>query len=968
MKSASQKLMLVITVGLAIIITSAILLRQQFSTQRALSEAVSLHNSLEYQMALNKAAQVLLDDPVNDQALWIAGDCARRLKKNEESVKYLRQIADDSEFARKALRLGAEVSARSLYRLSDAVEFHRRILKLDPDDVTSLTAISRLLAVSGQREEAKPFLLHLIQREQASDLLIVLSRETAAIQDESMLRQAILVAPQDPLVLLGLARVEESHENLTEAMRLAREAIRNAPDVVYGYALLGRYLLQQNRLADFERLDGTIPESLRNDPRLLQLRGRQLFESGNPKAALMPLLEAARAIPESSETMYLLAQILNQGGDQSSSNRCLEYVEQTRRLLELHDQLLFSEAGEDPDVVVRLIDLSLLCGRTFEAFGWAQLAISRFPGNRSIEQRHQQLRQEISHATHALVQPAANPVEGIDLTKLSFRDRPLEPSVPSVAATKGTMLSIQFETTAAKDGFEFEFRNGDNLAPSKRMFELTGGGVAAVDFDHDSYTDVLMTQGNDWDRPSASMMDALFRNLRGSAFQLIRASDSDFGRPDFSQGVACGDLDQDGFAEFVTTSTSGMAIWWNLGDGTFRHMELPYNLAQWYTSCAIADLNSDSLPDIYVEGYLQGEELFSRVCHDGSTQHLMCLPSIFDAEPDVLLINSGSGTFRDESNLLPEDNQDGKGLGLLVYSGADRKPLTLIANDTTPNQLLSGSDGQPLTNSGFEAGISLSAQGKAEGSMGIAIGDPDSDGDFDLVITNFLGESHAFYASTSAASYQDVRRSSRLEDLTLKVLGFGTQFLDADNDGVEELFISNGHIDNLEAEGKPWKMPAQLLRWNDGRFSELPANESGDYFQNLHIGRAAARLDWNADGKPDLLLGNLYEPSVILTNTTSNTPGSVTLSLIGRLGARDGTLSTVNAVVEQRQIVRQITAGDGYHCSNEKSIHIGLGQHTGSLTLNIRWASGSDDTIEVQAPSGRWILREGERRLWNVPL
>lgn len=943
---------------------------RQNTTEYYLQCARTHHKDGKFAETYDEARLTLEVDPGCDEAHWLAGDSARRLRRYSEASDHLLMVSAQSTFAVQAYRTGATISEKPLFQLNQAAEFHRRLIAINPDDVDALTNLARILALTGQREEAKPLIFRLIQLRQPSDLLIVLSRETAAVQDEPFLRKAIEVSPNDPYVLLGLARTEELHGNTAEAIRLTRAAILNDSQLAYGYALLGRYLLEDHQTAEFQTLMASLPQQVRNDPRVLQLQGRHFFEAGDFHQAWPFLLEAANAIPESHETLYRLTVLLKQAGENERADRCQRYMEQTQQLIAMHDQVLFSDAGSDPAVILRLIEASVQCGRILEACGWAQLAAQRFPEDPTLASRNSSLLKQLSEARSVLVQPAENPLQGFRTTAdLTLRDsKKTQGSDQASKASDGgkAETNIQFKTTGPNDGLSFVFQNGDNQAPSKRMFELTGGGVAAVDYDHDSYTDVVMTQGNHWDHPSPSENDVLFRNQR--ALRFVTAPQADFGLPDFSQGIGTGDLDQDGFPEFVTASTEGATIWWNQGDGTFQaSAALPQQSPRWITSCAVVDLNQDSLPEILLEGYLRGDAVFTRVCNDGAPGSVMCMPSIFDAEPDVLLANQGNRTFVDASEQMPSGSVPGKGLGLLVFCGDDRTPQILIANDTTPNQLFSCSKSTVWQDAGFEAGISLSGQGRAEGSMGIAFGDPDQDQDFDLVITNFLTESHAFYSAIEPGKYQDLRGRTGLQELTQHVLGFGTQFIDADNDGCEELFISNGHIDDLESRGKPWKMPAQMMRWHEGQFQNLPPGQLGAYFGEMHLGRAAARLDWNADGKQDLLLGNLYEPSVILTNTTQDAGNSVSFILIGQTSSRDGTLATVGSVVNQRPIVRQITAGDGYHCSNEKLIHVGIGRDKETPAVNVRWPSGIDDSITLKATSGRWIVREGESKPWEVP-
>lgn len=142
--------------------------------------------------------------------------------------------------------------------------------------------------------------------------------------------------------------------------------------------------------------------------------------------------------------------------------------------------------------------------------------------------------------------------------------------------------------------------------------------------------------------------DVVFRNVRGSRFDDVSKVAS-FGDTDYGQGVAIGDIDQDGFPDILVASIGCARLWMNLGDGTFRDQgscPISRDSAEpWLTSCAIADLNSDSLPDIYLAGYLSGADVFDRVCRDSNGAPEVCFPTLFPGEADDLLLNDGSGGF-----------------------------------------------------------------------------------------------------------------------------------------------------------------------------------------------------------------------------------------------------------------------------------------------------------------------------------
>ena len=251
--------------------------------------------------------------------------------------------------------------------------------------------------------------------------------------------------------------------------------------------------------------------------------------------------------------------------------------------------------------------------------------------------------------------------------------------------------------------------------------------------------------------------------------------------------------------------------------------------------------------------------------------------------------------------------------------------------------------------------------------MGIASADLDRDGFSDILITNFLSESHGYFRGSEHGLYRDERAATGLQQATINVLGFGTQFLDADNNGTPELFIANGHIDNLEYLGKPYRMPAQFFDWNNGRFELAGIRVSSDYFQSGHLGRAVATFDWNIDGRVDLVVGHLYEPSAVLTNTTKSDFHALQLKLIGTTSPRDSTGSLVECRTQTGILRKEVTAGDGYQCSSEKTVIFGIGMTRTADSISVSWPSGVQQRFAGLASETRWAIREGCADVFWIP-
>ncbi|MBW3599040.1 MAG: CRTAC1 family protein, partial [Planctomycetes bacterium] len=308
---------------------------------------------------------------------------------------------------------------------------------------------------------------------------------------------------------------------------------------------------------------------------------------------------------------------------------------------------------------------------------------------------------------------------------------------------------------------------------------------------------------------------------------------------------------------------------------------------------------------------------------------------------------------------------DGKGLGIVAgdFAGEGRVSL-FIANDTTPNFYLvnqaAPGERPQFADRALIAGLGLNEEGRTEACMGVAAGDADGDGRLDLFITNFESDSNTLYRNTDGRLFLDATRDARLREPSLPMLGFGTQFLDADLDGRLDLVVANGHIDNFGAGAAAYQMPPQFFHnLGAGRFAEAKAETLGSYFQGRYLGRGLARCDWNGDGREDVVISHLDAPAALVTNRTTPAGNSLSIRLSGVTSARDAIGAVVRAKAGDAVLVRQLTAGDGYQASNQRTLHFGLGDRDRVDELTIHWPSGQIDTAEGLEAGRGYLFIEG---------
>ena len=252
--------------------------------------------------------------------------------------------------------------------------------------------------------------------------------------------------------------------------------------------------------------------------------------------------------------------------------------------------------------------------------------------------------------------------------------------------------------------------------------------------------------------------------------------------------------------------------------------------------------------------------------------------------------------------------------------------------------------------------------------MGIAAGDGDEDGLIDLFVTQFYDQSNTYYRQLATDLFEDATQLAGLRQPSIKVLAFGVQFLDFENDTHLDLFLACGHVDDYRFQGKPYMMQPQVYsNRGSGRFSLLNPASVGAYFDSEHLGRSVALLDWDRDGRQDFAVLNLYEPSSLLTNRTQRTGHFLHLHLRGVRSERDAIGTTVHVRLGNRVLVRQLMAGDGFQCSNQRSLLIGLGDATQIDELQIQWPSGTGQKF-TQVPVDREVICvEGSTQLVNFP-
>jgi hypothetical protein len=508
--------------------------------------------------------------------------------------------------------------------------------------------------------------------------------------------------------------------------------------------------------------------------------------------------------------------------------------------------------------------------------------------------------------------------------------------------------------SAATSGLAFTHVNG--ATGRYYMPEVMGSGVALFDYDNDGDLDVFLVQSGPLAGPTAPT-SRLFRNdLKVGAggrphlrfTDVTRASGIEI--RSYGMGAAVGDYDSDGDLDLFVTSFGPEALWRNNGDGTFSDVTAAAGVSDplWSTSAAFLDYDRDGDLDLFVANYLDFTIAGHKACRDGVGALDYCTPRAYTPVPDRLYRNDGNGKFSDVTEASGVSKADGAGLGVSVgdYNGDGWLDL-YVANDGNANQLWLNQRNATFVDDGLLSGSAVNAAGNPEGSMGVASGDFDADGDEDLFVTNIVGETFVLYANDGRGSFEDGRVRSGLAAPTAALTGFGTDWFDYDNDGWLDLFAANGAVNIVEAqrgEAFPYRMRNQLFRnLGSGRFEETSA-EGGAAFKTVDVGRGAAFGDVDNDGDTDIVVTHNNGRAQLLLNQAGGGHHWLQVRLQQPSGNRFGLGAKVGVERAGRPTLwRRVKTDGSYLSASDLRAHFGLGPSAALDAVVVQWPDGQSE-------------------------
>jgi hypothetical protein len=535
----------------------------------------------------------------------------------------------------------------------------------------------------------------------------------------------------------------------------------------------------------------------------------------------------------------------------------------------------------------------------------------------------------------------------------------------TVPQAKPTTSPIRYVDITRQAGIQFVHNNG--AFGKKYLPETMGAGCAFIDYDNDGNPDILLVNGSDF--PSHKVKRTtmkLYRNNGHGIFTDVTAR-AGLSVEMYGMGVAVGDYDNDGWDDLYLTGLGEARLFHNEHNGRFKDVTKTagVNNTGYGASAAWVDYDKDGRLDLFVTNYVKWSETDDLYCTLDGHHKSYCTPEAYKGDTCRLFHNLGSGRFQDVTKKAGIEDYSNKSLGVAVVDyDLDGWPDLAVANDTQPNKLYHNNHNGTFTEQAVQAGIAFSEDGIARGAMGIDMGDFDHSGYPSLAIGNFSNQMIGLYHNEGNRFFIDIAPSSSVGRASLLSLSFGLFFFDYDLDGLQDLFVANGHI-----EPDIGRIQPQVT------YAELPLvfhNEGHDRFQEVGkplgfirkmVSRGAAYADINNDGAPDILLTNNGGPAHLFKNEGGSLNNAIRIRTVGTRSNRDGIGADVRVWAGGSMNWQTVHSGSSYCSQSELTLTFGLGRETQVDRVEITWPSGQKDSFHNLKANATYTVQEGGKIL-----
>ncbi|MBI5084174.1 MAG: CRTAC1 family protein [Acidobacteria bacterium] len=537
-------------------------------------------------------------------------------------------------------------------------------------------------------------------------------------------------------------------------------------------------------------------------------------------------------------------------------------------------------------------------------------------------------------------------------------------------------LSPQFVNVAREAGLRAKTIFGGEKR-NIYLLETTGCGCAFYDFDHDGWLDIFLVNGTRLEAkwaPSEAPVSRLYKNNRDGTFTDVTKG-SGLERTGWGQGCCVGDFNNDGLDDLFVSYYGDCSLYQNLGGGRFKDVARQAGVScsrqeypRWNTGCCFVDYDKDGHLDLFVANYIDMDLKTAPLPESGPCLHrgvlVACGPPGLKGGRNLLFHNNGDGTFTDVSQRSGILNTPGTyGLGVVACDfDNDGWPDIYVACDSTSSTLYRNNRDGTFSDVAIEAGAAYSPDGKSQAGMGIDVADYDHDGHFDIVKTNFMGDTSSLYRNTGGWSFDDQTFQGGMGRNT-RFLGWGALFLDYDNDGWPDVMLTNGHVYPEAGEtgdDSGYRQRKVLYRNRQNGTFEDVSLAGGPGIVEKVAGRGSAAGDFDNDGDLDVLVNCVNQEPQLLRcdNRTGN--HWIKLKLVGTKSNRSAIGARVVCRCEGlKPQMDEVRSGGSYISQGDLRLHFGLGAAT-SAAIEVRWPSGQVDRIDALASDRIYTVFEGK--------
>lgn len=567
---------------------------------------------------------------------------------------------------------------------------------------------------------------------------------------------------------------------------------------------------------------------------------------------------------------------------------------------------------------------------------------------------------------------------------------PTPPPPGPKSPIQGTPLGVSFIDVTKEAGLNVVTIYGGEKH-NKFLLETTGCGLAFYDYDNDGWVDLFLVNG--WRLQGFPADDAphchLFKNNRDGTFTDVTAGSGLEHKTGWGQACCVGDYNNDGHDDLFVSYYGQNALYRNNGNGTFTNVTEAAGLIQpgprirWNTGCTFVDYDRDGHLDLFVANYVDLDLKTAPTPQDGPCSYkgilVACGPPGLPGGKNILYHNNGNGTFTDVSEQSGMWTAVGT-YGLSVAASDlnnDGWPDIYVANDSAPATLYLNQKDGSFRDVAIESGAALSPDAQPQAGMGVAIGDYRHTGNFDIVKTNFAGDTDSLYLNLGDATFEDQTYGAGL-GINTRLLGWGVGFFDLDNDGWIDILMSNGHVypevNMLHADLTYAEHKYLYRNLRNGDFEDV-TSQGGPGIMERVPARGCAFGDYNNDGVIDVAVNCINRQPQLLRCDSRLNRNWIKLKLVGVKSNRSGigsrvmvTATTILGAAKPIVQMDECRSGGSYFSQNDLRMHFGLEHAQKVDTVEIRWLSGQVDKLHNLAVNQLYVVQEGGRILQSGPL